>query len=655
MDVIKLLPDSVANQIAAGEVIQRPSSAVKELVENAIDAGATQVKIVIKDAGKTLIQVVDNGSGMSATDARLAFERHATSKIRSADDLFTLHTMGFRGEALPSIAAISEVEMRTMRKDDQLGTRLCIKASKVESQEPEVCIAGTSIMVRNLFFNVVARRRFLKADKVEMSHINHEFERLALVNTSVEFTLSQDGKLIHQLSKAPLKQRIGQLFGRKVESGLIPIETQTSSVKISGFIGLPSTARQRNALQYFFVNGRNMRHPMFHKAVLNCYKELISGDAQPNYFISFEVAPDRIDVNIHPQKHEIKFEDETMIWQILTSAVKESLGKFNVGPAIDFNATDVPDIPPLQQGGTPTSSVPVNDELDPDYNPFEIQTPEFEMRAPGTGARQTSLFGSAEDRMSFRRERPSALNNGNWEKLYQGFMGERGSSLNHSTGADSPATVAAGPEQDAAAAIEATPVTVTFDADAVASTPMFQLKNRWIVTSTKAGLLIVDQHRAHLRVLYERLLPRVKAGQMTSQKLIFPDEVELDAGRHQMLADGLELLSELGFDVQPLHDMTWTISAIPTELDGVSPREALLSLLSDITDTGADPTDEQRQRIALSMARTAAVRNNQQLTAAEMQTLVSDLFRLSTPNYTPDGYATLRIITPAELASFFHK
>ena len=653
MDVIKLLPDSVANQIAAGEVIQRPSSAVKELVENAIDAGATQVKIVIKGAGKTLIQVIDNGCGMSSTDARLAFARHATSKIRSADDLFTLHTMGFRGEALPSIAAIAEVEMRTMRKDDQLGTRLIIKASQVESQEPEVCVPGTSIMVRNLFFNVVARRRFLKADKVEMSHINHEFERLVLVNTDVEFTLTQDGRLIHQLPKAPLKQRIGQLFGRTVENGLIPIETQTSSIKISGFIGLPSTARQRNALQFFFVNGRNMRHPMFHKAVLNCYKDLISGDVQPNYFISFEVEPDRIDVNIHPQKHEIKFEDESMLWQILTSAVKESLGKYNVGPAIDFNATDVPDIPPLLQGAAPTSPVPVNDELDPHYNPFEIQPPDFEMQRPPSGVRQSSLFGSADDRAPFRRERQSALNNGNWEKLYQGFMGETGSSLNRTSASSAGSSPL--DEQDAEAALEAAPVTVDFDADTLAATPLVQLKNRWIVTSTKAGLLIVDQHRAHLRMLYEQILPQVKSGHMTSQKLIFPDEVELDAGRHQMLADALELLGELGFDVQPVRDMTWAISAVPTELGSVSPREALLALLSDLTDTGADPSDEQRQRIALSMARTAAIRNNQPLAAAEMQTLVADLFRLSTPNYTPDGYATLRIISAAELASYFHK
>ncbi len=634
-DVIKLLPDSVANQIAAGEVIQRPASVIKELVENAIDAGATLVNIVLKDAGKTLIQVVDNGCGMSATDARMAFERHATSKIRKADDLFTLHTMGFRGEALPSIAAVSEIDMRSMRPDDSLGTRIIIKASKVESQEPDVCVPGTNIMVKNLFYNFVARRRFLKKDSVELSHIMHEFERLVLVNTDVEFSLTHNGTLVHALPRSPLKQRIGALFGRTVEHGLIPVDTQTSSVKISGFIGLPANARQRNALQYFFVNGRNMRHPYFHKAVLNCYKDLISGEAQPNYFISFDVAPDRIDVNIHPQKHEIKFEDEAMIWQILSSAVKESLGKYNVGPAIDFDATDVPDIPPLQQGKIVENS-PVNEDLDPDYNPFEIKPMQFEMHAEPERPAVASLFGGNGSTV-MRHERSSSLNSSrNWEKLYEGFMKDAGSSH-------------VAPAQ---AEIPSGDGSVT---DIAAPAPMFQYKNRWIITSTKSGLIIIDQHRAHLRVLYEKFLPEIKQGKMTSQKLIFSEELEVDAAQHAVLVAAAQLLVGLGFDVTNAGELKWTIQGVPAELGNVSPREALISVIGDLADTGNDPTDEQRQRIAMSLARTAAIRNNQILSQTEMQALVGDLFRLPSPNYTPDGYTIIRLFTPEELASFFHK
>lgn len=641
-DVIKLLPDSVANQIAAGEVIQRPASVVKELVENAVDAGASVVNIVIKDAGKTLIQVIDNGCGMSATDARMAFERHATSKIRKAEDLFTLHTMGFRGEALPSIAAVSEIDMRSMRAEDSLGTRIIIKASKVESQEPEVCVKGTNIMVKNLFYNFVARRRFLKKDTVELSHIMHEFERLVLVNTNVEFSLTHNGTLVHSLPKSALKQRIGALFGRTVERGLIPIDTQTSSVKITGFVGLPANARQRNALQYFFVNGRNMRHPYFHKAVMNCYKDLISSEAQPNYFINFEVDADRIDVNIHPQKHEIKFEDEAMIWQILTAAVKESLGKYNVGPAIDFDATDVPDIPPLQQGKILENS-PVTEELDPDYNPFEIKPAQFEMQQQPERAEASSLFGSSSSAYT-RRERTSSLNsNRNWEKLYEGFMKETGSSKrDNAQAADVPVT-------------ENNPVAVVDDSYDNSSAPMFQVKNRWIVTSTKNGLLIIDQHRAHLRVLYEKFLPEVKQGAMTSQKLIFSEVVQLDAAHHAVVVASSELLANLGFELVNTSGMEWNVCGVPAELGDVSPREAFLMVVGDLADAGSDPTDEQRQRIALSMVRAVAVRNNQTLSQAEMQALVGDLFRLASPNYTPDGLVILRQFTPEELAALFHK
>ncbi len=633
-DVIKLLPDSVANQIAAGEVIQRPASVIKELVENAVDAGATAVQIILKDAGKTLIQVVDNGCGMSATDARMAFERHATSKIRKADDLFTLHTMGFRGEALPSIAAVSEIDMRTMRPDDTMGTRIIIKASEVESQQPEACVAGTNIMVKHLFYNFVARRRFLKKDSVELSHIMHEFERLALVNTNVEFSLTHNGSLVHQLLKAPLKQRIGALFGKTVERGLIPIDTETTLVKIAGFIGLPQNARHRNALQYFFVNGRNMRHPYFHKAVLNCYKDLISSDAQPNYFINLSVDPDRIDVNIHPQKHEIKFEDEQLIWQVLSAAIKESLGKFNVGPSIDFDAVDVPDIPPMIQ--TPGSEVnALADEIDLDYNPFAVETPQ-----PAPKVEVASHLNSepkATTDASWRRERTSALNK-NWDKLYEAYNVERQSALN---------------SIPQSANTEAVLPTLAEESQEVQS--MFQLKNRWIVTTSKSGLMFIDQHRAHARVLYERFLPTIKGGHMASQHLIFGETIEVDAAQHAIIEHAQELLQSLGYELSFLGDLTWAINGVPAELGNVNPTQALLSVLSDVAETGNDPTDEQRSRIALSMAKTAAIRTNQALSTDEVQRLVSDLFKLQTPNYTPDGYAIVHILSADQIASFFSK
>ena len=368
-DVIKLLPDSVANQIAAGEVIQRPASVIKELVENAVDAGAHSISIILKDAGRTLIQVVDDGCGMSPSDARMAFERHATSKISAASDLYSLHTMGFRGEALPSIAAVAQIDMRTMRRDDPTGCRVCISESKFEGIEPTATVPGTNIMVKNIFFHMPARRKFLKKDSVELSHILREFERLALVNTDVDFTLIHNEVTLHKFQRGTLKQRISDLFGKSLPAQLAPLSTETSLVKISGFVGMPSQAKKRGYQQFFFVNGRNMRHPFFHKAVMACYDRLIGADSQPSYFINFEVDPASIDVNIHPQKHEIKFENEQAIWQILTAAIKETLGKVQAAGALDFDTQDAPDIPIFDPEAEDAKGQP-RVEIDSEYNPF---------------------------------------------------------------------------------------------------------------------------------------------------------------------------------------------------------------------------------------------------------------------------------------------
>ena len=625
-DIIHLLPDSVANQIAAGEVIQRPASVVKELVENAVDAGATSIDIIIKDAGRTLIQVVDNGSGMSMTDARMAFERHATSKISQATDLYSLHTMGFRGEALPSIAAVSEIDLRSMRRDDTSGTRIIIAASKVESQTPEACVPGTNIMVKRLFFNLPARRKFLKKDSVELSHIVREFERMALVNTSLAFTLTHNDVLLHQLLPSSLKQRIGSLFGKTLEHGIVPISAETSLVKIDGFISLPQNCRRRGAQQFFFVNGRNMRHPYFHKAVLSCYQDLIATDTQPNYFINLTVDPQTIDVNIHPQKHEIKFENEQPIWQILTAAVKEALGRYNAVPSIDFDRDNAPEIPVLIQGRAGTEMPSVN--IDPGYNPFS--TP-----APQTPAQTThAQYGGVSSRMNSR----SALTT-DWQKLYDNF------SRATDTAPTSPHTPAADVNQTSSPTLDITSEEKTWS---------FQLKNRYIITPSRSGLMIIDQHRAHVRVLYEKYLARLTGGDMPSQRLIFPDSVTLDPDSEIVLSAILPQMATSGFDLANLGDHTWAINAAPSTLGKLRPAEAVIDIIQAVADDAGQEFDtEQWQKVALALARTSAIRSGTQLSGEEIENLISDLFRLPTPNYTPDGLTVLRLLDLPSISALF--
>lgn len=633
-DVIRLLPDSVANQIAAGEVIQRPASVIKELVENSIDAGATSITIILKDAGRTLIQVIDNGCGMSDTDARLAFERHATSKIRKADDLFSLSTMGFRGEALASIAAVAQVDLRTMLKEESIGTRLIINGSKVESQEPEACAPGSNLMVKNLFFNVPARRKFLKKDSVELSNIMREFERLALVNIGVDFTLISNDVTLHSLRRASLKQRIADLFGKSLGKQIIPIDTDTSIVRLNGFIGLPENARKRNALQYFMVNGRNMRHPYFHKAVMQCYERLIPADEQPNYFINITVDPETIDVNIHPTKNEIKFENEQAIWQILTAAVRESLGRFNAAPAIDFDVDEAPEIPVF----SPDESAIPEVELDEDYNPF------------ATGARSSKISSlsafSDDDEEPYNpqtvptdgmpggktgasspavRHRTSHFQD--WEKLYDDFVKKRDdgyasmveSKVNH-------------PERE-----------LDLDSPSLSSATL-QLKNSYILTPSRDGLMVIDQHRAHKRILYDSYLAKAREKSFVSQTTMFPEIVELSPAQNAILTDIAAELEELGFVIAPLGDNSWSITGLPSILSGSNPRDLLLSMIESITESAGNLADSLHERIALSMARSSAIKRGQPLTTAEMDKLISDLFRLPTPARTPEGKSVFTII-----------
>ncbi len=631
-DVIKLLPDSVANQIAAGEVIQRPASVIKELVENSVDAGATHIQIILKDAGRTLIQVVDDGCGMSDTDARLAFERHATSKISQAADLFALNTMGFRGEALASIAAIAQVDLRTMRRGESIGTRLIINGSKVESQEPEACQPGSNMIVKNLFFNVPARRKFLKKDSVELSNILREFERLALVNPELEFTLIHNDAVLHQLLRGSLKQRIGELFGKSLEKQIIPVETDTSIVKITGFVGLPECARKRNFLQYFFVNGRNMRHPYFHKAVMQCYEQLIPSDEQPNYFLNFNVAPDTIDVNIHPTKNEIKFENEQLIWQILVAAIKESLGKFNAVPSIDFDADDMPDIPAFK----PDANAQHGIELDLSYNPFAKLTTTSAPKSSGGGVSS-----------SWRRE--TNVVTGDWEKLYANFTGKRDDSIENIRASAINDIGAIADNQEEEVIVQSK---LDIESDDVAQN-FIQIKNRYILSPSKSGLMVIDQQRAHIRILYDRYMDLAQLGAMSTQRVIFPEVLQLSSSQNAIMESIYEEVCAVGFDVSYLGDNSWSINGVPSVIDGVNSKDAILKMIESVTESGEEIGAGLKEKIALSMAYAASIKVGQSLTQADMEHLMSDLFKLATPNYTPDGKLVVSIISIDDLHRLF--
>ena len=618
-DVIKLLPDSVANQIAAGEVIQRPASVIKELVENAIDAQATHVQIILKDAGRTLIQIIDDGVGMSETDARLAFERHSTSKIRTADDLFTLHTMGFRGEALASIAAISQVELRTRRHDAQLGTRLVINASQCESQEPDMCPAGSNFMIKNIFFNVPARRKFLKSNQVELSNIVKEFEKLALVNNEVEFTLTHNGNMMYKLMKGTFRQRIAALMGNSIDQQLLPVNIDTSLVKVQGYVGKPENARKRNALQFMFVNERYMRHPYFHKAVMTAYEQLIPEGEQPNYFLKFSVDPQSIDVNIHPTKTEIKFEDELPIWQILAAGVKETLGRFSEVPAIDFDTRDAPDIP-AYQGHVEVHRPEVN--VDSSYNPFNQQ--------------QAQQPAKSEPRHHSSVTSPSMSN---WDELFANFERKKREGMS-------------GQAMDQAPVEEAVPQEPVLPMADVQSVYL-QLKGRYILSPAKSGLMVIDQHRAHVRILFDRYINQFHDGSLSSQAVLFPEVLHLSPAQSVALQELLPEMEKMGFALSPLSGNDWAVNAIPGGIEGVD-ASAMVQQIIDSVDNGGMPVKKRiQQHLALTVARSAAIPAGRTLQQEEMDVLVADLLRLPEPNYTPDGKTILTVIPMEQITKLF--
>lgn len=613
-DIIKLLPDSVANQIAAGEVIQRPASVIKELVENSVDAGATEISIVIRDAGKTLIQVQDNGMGMSETDARMAFERHATSKIRQAGDLFTLHSMGFRGEALPSICAISEVELKTRKSGEQFGTHLVIEASKVKSQQPIATDQGTVIAVKRLFFNVPARRKFLKSDSVELSNIMREFERLALVNHRLRLSIDTGSRTI-ELRPGTLRQRIEDIWKNTLKSDhLLPVDIDTPIVKIEGFISRPEFARRRNPLQYLIVNGRNMRHPYFHKAITACYENLIAPGTQPCYFIVFTVSPDTIDVNIHPTKNEIKFENENAIWPILTQAVKTSLGKFSAVPSIDFNSDEL-DVRPLQQGEMPKAP---DMGFRPDYNPFE----EVKRHTIGQNYRPTQVMR-------------------NWSEMYPDPAPR--SRMETPEPAAAPAQTIAG-----------------LDTPGMASgmgAICIQFNQKYIITTQGESLLVIDQHRAHVKILYEEYLQRTGHQDVVSQPLMFPEKVTLDESQQMALAGVLGNMESLGFSLEYLSDSDWQINAVPSMVKAHEAKDVLLRVLDSVTEDSVNYGNEYqpgatlRQKVALVMARSGAIRRGVKLSNREMEDIIARLFALPDPSLTPNGNKVYTLISESGIAS----
>ena len=600
-DVIQLLPDSVANQIAAGEVIQRPASVVKELVENAVDAGAHIIRVLVVDAGRTSIQVIDDGKGMSETDARLAFERHATSKIRKADDLFALTTMGFRGEALPSIVAVSQVELRTRMAESDLGTCLTISASKVESQEPVNCPVGSNFKVENLFFNVPARRKFLKSNATELNNILTAFERIVLVYPEINFSLHSNGQELMNLRSGSLRQRIADVFGKRFNQDLLSVDVETTMCKITGFVGKPESARKKGAQNCFFVNGRFMKHAYFHKAVMQAFERLIPVGMQVPYFIYFEVAPSDIDVNIHPTKTEIKFENEQAIWQILLAAVRDAIGKFCEIPQIDFDTEGRPDIPTFDsQRKTDMPSPSYN----PTYNPFK-QHPEHPRK---------TVEG--------------------WEQLYESLPHHR------SVETDIFQPVSEGSDME-----RPNPQPLIEEKSPV----HYQYKGRYIMTAVKSGLMIIDQHRADIRIRYERYLAQLKARTSGSQRVLFPEVIQFSPSEEVVLEKILPELNAMGFDMSDLGHHSYGLNAVPTGMDGIDYVQLVKDMVSDTIGKGIGNLDEIHASLALSMARYAAIPQGQVLSNEEMETIVNELFACSNVNYTPNGKAILCILPQREI------
>ncbi len=615
-DIIQLLPDSVANQIAAGEVIQRPASVIKELVENSVDAGSTSIKVIVRDAGKNLIQVIDNGSGMSETDARLACERHATSKIRAADDLFAIQTLGFRGEALASVAAIAELEIQTRRPEDEVGTLVEIKGSRFIRQEAVACPTGCRISIKNLFFNIPARRKFLKANSTELKHIITEFQRIALGHPGVEFSLQHEGTELYHLPPANHRQRIIHVFGKNINQQLIEIDTRTSLVNVGGFIAKPEYAKKSPGEQFFFLNNRFMRHPYFNKAVTLAFDRIIAPDVLPSYFIYFSVSPDSVDVNIHPTKTEIKFENEKAVWQILMASVRESLGKFNIVPSIDFNTEGKIDIPVPGRDKIPVSpEIPVN----PDFNPFNTGGPSPRPARQASGSRY-----------------------GNWQELYRNFESDNSGS-------------GAGQAEISLPREEGHGESPGKTGSALFSPVLLQLKNRYILSPVKSGLMMIDQKRAHERILFEKFMKSVRSGSFVAQQQLYPVNLELTPPDYLLVKELAGELAGFGFDIRDFGPNSILISGCPVDTGHADPAGMIKTLLEEYKASGSSFKKSPGEKIARNLARSSAVHYGKSLTREEMQEIIDRLFACGTPNYSPDGEPVIAIVSNEEIEKKFRQ
>lgn len=599
-DIIQLLPDSVANQIAAGEVIQRPASVIKELVENAVDAGAKTISVSVIDAGRTSIQVVDDGVGMSETDARLAFERHATSKIRQAADLFDLHTMGFRGEALASIAAVAQVELRTRLRGEEIGTYLTLSGSRFVSQEPCSCPEGSNFLIENLFFNVPARRKFLKSNTTELNNIITAFQRIALVYPEISFSLFSNNSEVFNLPASNTRQRIVDIFGKRLNQDLLPLEVNTTLCKLHGFVCKPESAKKKNFQQYFFVNGRYMKHPYFNKAVQTAYDRLVPSGEQVSYFLYFDVAPENIDVNIHPTKTEIKFENEQAIWQIVLAAVREAVGKFSRIPSIDFDTEGQPEIPVFNSA---RDIVAPKVNYDPSYNPFRQQT----VKQPGHSA-------------------------DGWEKMFEGLENQDSA-----------------PELFPAESSTGTSSDIIDDK----SPTHYQYKGTYILTAVKSGLMMIDQHRAHVRILYEKYLEQLKGHRRQPQKELFPEMVTFTPAEASIYNKVLPELESLGFELTDMGNNSYAINAVPSGIEGLNVVSLVTDMIATSLEKGVKATEEINKTLALSLSRNAAIPQGQILGNEEMENLVNELFLCSNVNYTPDGKPILAILKQQDIERLF--
>ncbi|MBP5548647.1 MAG: DNA mismatch repair endonuclease MutL [Bacteroidales bacterium] len=587
MDIINILPDSVANQIAAGEVVDRPASAVKELLENALDAGATSIQLIVKDAGRTLIQVIDNGCGMSENDAILCFERHATSKIHKANDLFAIRTMGFRGEALASIAAVAQVELKTRLHDDELGTQIIIEGSEIKEKTQCSCCSGTSISVKNLFYNIPARRNFLKKDSIELSHIEEIFKRVALSNFNVAFTFHHNGRLLYDLKASNFAQRIAGIFGANYNQRLYKIEEDTEPVKIFGYVGKAEYAKRIRGEQYLFVNGRYIKHLGLSAAVEKAYNELIPEHTYPAYFVLINVDPSRLDVNIHPTKTEVRFIDEQVIFAILRAATKKALGQYVLATELDFNPSTEIDFSPA-----PKNHIPEAPKItyNPSYNPFHS--------APSTSTSASTAHSRSIEIESFPEPEP----------------------------------------------IESVPVN---------SHQELNYLGHYIITTLKSGIAIIDQQRAHERILYERLLSRRESGITTAQQLLFPINCRFNSSDSELLTELIPDLKQVGIIVSSLGQNNFVVTAAPSDFKESEMQQILEQTINDYKNNMLQKFSDRDKSICLSLARQMAVDADTILKPEEMQSLIADLFSCQAPNISPSGKRTMIILSEQDLAERF--